>query len=97
MTLIIPNGVEVYIESLTKGHPVANVEGLHKLGKEIGEAIFALKDGLQVTDLSEVVDIGAAAIAVSGDISDDPSSAGANIAAGLLDWFAEQRRSTPSP
>jgi hypothetical protein len=71
---------------------MADVEKLHGLGKEVGEAIYALKDGLDMGDLKEVVDVGTTAVACASDIGENEMAAGMNIAAGLLDYFAVKFR-----
>ena len=76
---------------------MANVEGLHKVGKEIGEMVFSLKDGIGWNDVGEIMDVPTAVIAVKDDIDTDEIAAAMNIAAGILDYAAEVRRKKTSP
>lgn len=100
--LYIPPGRNIYIERYPfeeRTEEMANVEGLHAVGKEVWKLIQGVRDGLDINDALGLSNLAMAIVAVKDDLDTKPEliPAALNIASGLEDAVAEHLRAAIPP
>jgi len=78
---------------------MANVDGLHNVGKKVWDVIQAARDGVQFKDAVEVQELFMACIAVKDDLDTKPElvASALNIEAGFADAIADMLRGSATP